>query len=405
WLECFVIYEEEIGFEYPFLDPTKCRSQLRASTSNTDGCDDANTTHTSLAEIREKSHFENIATLILALVATLAEPEAAEIAMPVVLDIYGPTITKGHLSSLVEDEFIVLMISSIFFFNMDKATLAWRGTGMVLRLLHEGTNPSSYGIRVKPTTRPNPHVNELLYWSAYNLDRRWSFCTGLPFAVQDSEINRRPEFTDGSIVSGNLSRMVEFYKIVAAIRRWILGFPISSPTTAKSTHDLLQSQLSQWYEDLPDNLRLDKHRDNSEVPANGNRGEHKLRLMLYLRANQMRTAIYRAFAIQFGLHSLGCTGIGDMVDISRDTIRVLAGLVHSPAHHTRDTSFSHFFDTALSSLLLAMCLTGSLRSISSSPITPALGAIRHLSTQSPTRTGQRDKWKNLQYAMNDIEAQ
>lgn len=29
----------------------------------------------------------------------------------------------------------------------------------------------------------------LLFWAVYNLDRRWSFGTGMPFAMQDSDID------------------------------------------------------------------------------------------------------------------------------------------------------------------------------------------------------------------------
>jgi len=29
----------------------------------------------------------------------------------------------------------------------------------------------------------------LLFWSIYSLDRRWSFGTGMPFALQDSDLD------------------------------------------------------------------------------------------------------------------------------------------------------------------------------------------------------------------------
>jgi len=29
----------------------------------------------------------------------------------------------------------------------------------------------------------------LLFWSVYSLDRRWSFGTGMPFALQDSDLD------------------------------------------------------------------------------------------------------------------------------------------------------------------------------------------------------------------------
>lgn len=39
---------------------------------------------------------------------------------------------------------------------------------------------------------PDPHKREWavrLFWSIYVLDRRWSFGTGMPFALQDFDID------------------------------------------------------------------------------------------------------------------------------------------------------------------------------------------------------------------------
>lgn len=39
------------------------------------------------------------------------------------------------------------------------------------------------------TTEPERAKVLRLFWSIYVLDRRWSFGTGLPFALQDSDID------------------------------------------------------------------------------------------------------------------------------------------------------------------------------------------------------------------------
>lgn len=60
-----------------------------------------------------------------------------------------------------------------------------------MRLIQEVT------CRNDDTLSPTPQLGEIgekMYWSAYTLDRRWSFGTGMPFAVQDSDIRQHPSF-------------------------------------------------------------------------------------------------------------------------------------------------------------------------------------------------------------------
>lgn len=73
------------------------------------------------------------------------------------------------------------MQSMVFFLN-DQEVQAWRCIGTVLRLLQElACHDSGHST-----------VSDKLYWTVYTLDRRWSFGTGLSFAVPDADINRQP---------------------------------------------------------------------------------------------------------------------------------------------------------------------------------------------------------------------
>lgn len=49
------------------------------------------------------------------------------------------------------------------------------------------------GLHRKETYEKMPaeerELSILLFWSIYTLDRRWSFGTGMPFALQDSDID------------------------------------------------------------------------------------------------------------------------------------------------------------------------------------------------------------------------
>ena len=87
-----------------------------------------------------------------------------------------------------------ISLQSIYFFLSDREILAWRGIGNVLRLLQELGCHDPDRLHHESPSAPQRDAEQKLYWSAYTLDRRWSFGTGLPFAVQDSDIKHRPKF-------------------------------------------------------------------------------------------------------------------------------------------------------------------------------------------------------------------
>lgn len=71
----------------------------------------------------------------------------------------------------------------------DREVIAWRTIGSVLRILQElgYQNMTSLQQRFK-TSHDRARARHIL-WSAYTLDRRWSFGTGLPFAILESDID------------------------------------------------------------------------------------------------------------------------------------------------------------------------------------------------------------------------
>lgn len=73
-------------------------------------------------------------------------------------------------------------------FHRDNESTAWRIIGLSARLCIElGLHRSeSYANMAEEEDRNSAM---LLFWSVYTLDRRWSFGTGMPFALQDSDID------------------------------------------------------------------------------------------------------------------------------------------------------------------------------------------------------------------------
>ena len=75
------------------------------------------------------------------------------------------------------------------YFTRDDEQLAWRVIGLAAR------NCLELGLHRRETYDtlfPDPDERAAAvrtFWSIYVLDRRWSFGTGMPFALQDSDID------------------------------------------------------------------------------------------------------------------------------------------------------------------------------------------------------------------------
>lgn len=81
------------------------------------------------------------------------------------------------------------LIQSIYHFQCDDSVLAWRTIGLAARIALE------LGLHRRESLEenfPDPqkrHWALRLFWCIYVLDRRWSFGTSLPFALQESDID------------------------------------------------------------------------------------------------------------------------------------------------------------------------------------------------------------------------
>lgn len=77
----------------------------------------------------------------------------------------------------------------MYYFHIDDEELAWRMSGFAARQCLE------LGLHRRETytelfSDPEEHTTAVqTFWSIYILDRRWSFGTGMPFALQDSDID------------------------------------------------------------------------------------------------------------------------------------------------------------------------------------------------------------------------
>jgi hypothetical protein len=87
---------------------------------------------------------------------------------------------------------------SIYYFMTDRESLSWRNIGNVVRILQEWGYHRSANIQERFSTEREADRVKRILWSAYLLDRRWSFGTGLPFSIQDSDIDYDVDFVVGT---------------------------------------------------------------------------------------------------------------------------------------------------------------------------------------------------------------
>lgn len=175
--------------------------------------------------------------------------------------------------------------------------------------------------------------------------------------------------------------MVSYCRIAAEVRDSALRMP--SPNHAKdSARDLLDFKIGEWRRNLPECLQFHPKMDFD--PLEGIRGQYRLRLLLYLRANQMSIVIHRKSALRSGNDAIDTSSVNAMVQIAQDTIRVLVKLTQgSNIYHAQQKTFNHFLESALSALLLVTCRSKVLGDRTcTGEVQLALDIIEKLSTSS-----------------------
>lgn len=148
--------------------------------------------------------------------------------------------------------------------------------------------------------------------------------------------------------------MISYNRISSKI--WYSGLGSDGTTDIRRDEiGYLDYQVLQWYKNVPDALKYYPVEPTRHV-ENASRGLRRLRVLLYLRMNQLRILIYRPV-----LHSASSIfedrgHAQTVVDIAKDTLRLLTRLNHtSDIYRTQQICFNYFLVAALAVLFLAVC--------------------------------------------------
>ncbi|GIK00845.1 hypothetical protein Aspvir_004874 [Aspergillus viridinutans] len=368
------VYEEEMGIMYPVLELEELLRQVEGLYGLSPRL-----------PLRSGDYDVYILRLVFACALTAEASGRSELAMRLfesVRDVADDCVWGAPEI----DRIIVLTLVAIFYFQMDEEALAWRTIGIVERMcLEKGLHRRETLSHPTVVAAGRDRVLRL-FWSIYTLDMRWSFGTGMPFSLEDSDID--PWLPEPEETTPYLRVMIRYSRIAAKVWKFISAFN-NTGEIKKDEMNYLDWQVLQWTAAIPASLRL-----GDDSPATEPRSIRRLRSLLYLRANQLRMLIHRPVlhsAAHIVRYPAECQ---TAVDLAKDTIRFITRLNEtSDIYQLQQVAFNWFLVSALAVLFLAVVQAPSqFSSRCKEEFYMALELVKGFSTQSYI---SRRLWKSI----------
>jgi hypothetical protein len=176
------LHEEEVGIMYPVLKMQSVISYIKTVASyfeslrsrrSTEPLNDDKTLQLKVViccalVVEEGGHSERAVRLYNSMEATLNRKLMAE---------------AGSVKDLP-----ILALTAGYRFLSNDEVLAWRIMGQVTRLCLElGIHQRDNLVKIQDEAERRDCL--MTFWAAYVLDRRWSFATGLPYVLQDEDVD------------------------------------------------------------------------------------------------------------------------------------------------------------------------------------------------------------------------
>ncbi|RMZ77534.1 hypothetical protein DV737_g4338, partial [Chaetothyriales sp. CBS 132003] len=346
------VYEEEIGITYPvyamdklakhaallykFIDASRRQGFVQPLLPGADALDDDDST---------------VLKMVLACTLALEGGGRSELGQRF-FDSAKPAVDLKLVTATGLVSVVQLVLTATYYFQTDEETQAWRFIGIAARVCIE-LGLHRRDSLLKTFTNEAEYQQALrIFWSVYALDRRWSFGTGMPFALQDADID--PALPEPDDTYPYLKHITKYNQIATKVWYHNVACESGQTPTKKDEIGFLDYQIVSWYQELPADLQFNRRelqREN-EIPG---RGRRRLRMLMHLRKNQARISIYRPI-----LHS--ATSIMEnrhhaqqVVDVAKETITTLTGVSQiSDIYRTQQIMYHYFLVQALAVLFLAV---------------------------------------------------
>lgn len=272
-----------------------------------------------------------------------------------------PTTDRMLMSdpSDVKNMPILALVAGYYFLANDEI-LAWRTMGQVTRLCFElGLHRRDAIQRIANEEERNNAINT--FWSAYVLDRRWAFGTGLPFTVPDDEIDPQLPYPNSHPY---LVAMITYSKLSARVWRLVRNFePNGTLDVRPDAIEELDLLIKQWYTEVPQETQLELP-DWEALPRYLNPPSHsqkeydiqRLQIWTYLRFNQIRTWLYTPVLHTHSSIMENMQFAERAVKLAKNTICYLTHLNNTTNVYRKIQVFYHqFLLSAIAVLFLASC--------------------------------------------------
>ncbi|PYH97567.1 fungal-specific transcription factor domain protein [Aspergillus ellipticus CBS 707.79] len=348
------VYEEEIGIMYPLVEIEQVAQQVNLLYTFMEAAMRTGFAQRGLPGADGLTD-DNTILLKMILATTLVVEGGGQSALGHRLYRSVKPVAESKLWNSLDVKTIQLFgIIATFHFHTDDDAMAYRIIGLAARMcLEMGLHRRDALTKMFPDEEQWTSVVKI-FWTIYSLDRRWSLGTGLPFIIQDEDIDPNLPEPDASLPY--LRCMVSYNRISSKI--WYSGLGSEGATDIRRDEiGYLDYQILQWYKQVPDGLTfypVESPKHNHGESAS--RGLRRLRILLYLRMNQLRILIYRPV-----LHSAASIAedkahAQTVMDVAKDTIRVLTRLNQtSDIYRSQQITFNYFLVAALAVLFLAVC--------------------------------------------------
>ncbi|KAL2828019.1 hypothetical protein BDW59DRAFT_53593 [Aspergillus cavernicola] len=380
------VYEEEMGVMYPVVDLEQLLQNVHLLYGSTE-VGSWPRGPVGVSDDGLDSDDVNVLRLVFACALTAEASGSSDLAMSLFATVRDAA--DHYVWAAPEIKSITLLaLVAILYFQIDEETLAWRTIGIVERMcLEKGLHRRETLKHPAVLAVGKDHVLKL-FWSVRVLDLRWSFGTGMPFGVDDSDID--PWLPEPEENASYLRVMIRYSRIAAKVWRFISSFN-NTNEIKKDEMNYLDWQVLQWVAALPDSLRL---RNASGYAEGESRSLRRLRSLVYLRANQLRMLIHRP-VLHSTAHMMRFPAeVQTVVDMARDTIRFITQLhASSDIYQLQQVVFNWFLVSALMALFLAIAqIPSKFSAACREEFYMALELVKGVSTRSYI---SRRLWKSI----------
>ena len=183
------VYEEEMGIMYPVVDFSRVQKHAKGlykfiGASLRSGFGNPN--------MPGADAFEDEDTVVLKMIlgiTLVVEGGGRSDLGQRFFDSAKPAVDLKLVTNTGMLSVVLLVLTATWYFQRDEETQAWRFIGIAARICIEmGLHRRDSLIRT--FTNEAEYLQAVrVFWVVYALDRRWSFGTGMPFALQDADID------------------------------------------------------------------------------------------------------------------------------------------------------------------------------------------------------------------------